>query len=36
MGGLPADDERALVFVDFFPPIVDDPDDFGRSRRRMR
>src|SRR5437870_13098724 len=24
------DDERALVFtVDFFPPIVDDPDDFG-------
>src|SRR5919198_1011002 len=24
------DDERALVFtIDFFPPIVDDPDDFG-------
>jgi selenide,water dikinase len=24
------DDERALVFtLDFFPPIVDDPDDFG-------
>src|SRR2546430_15340568 len=24
------DDERALVFtVDFFPPIVDDPHDFG-------
>src|SRR5437868_9162359 len=24
------DDERALVFtVDFFPPLVDDPDDFG-------
>jgi selenide,water dikinase len=24
------DDERALVFtVDFFPPIVDDPDDYG-------
>src|SRR5712692_2462076 len=24
------DDERALVFtVDFFPPIVDDPGDFG-------
>jgi selenide,water dikinase len=26
----PADDERALVFtIDFFPPIVDDPGDFG-------
>src|SRR5256714_253889 len=25
------DDERALVFtVDFFPPLVDDPDAFGR------
>ncbi|MBM3677485.1 MAG: selenide, water dikinase SelD [Actinobacteria bacterium] len=25
------DDERALVFtVDFFPPVVDDPRDFGR------
>src|SRR5688500_18187734 len=25
------DDERALVFtVDFFPPLVDDPDLFGR------
>jgi selenide, water dikinase len=25
------DDERALVFtVDFFPPLVDDPDTFGR------
>ncbi len=24
------DDERALIFtVDFFPPLVDDPDDFG-------
>ena len=24
------DDERALVFtIDFFPPIVDDPEDFG-------
>jgi selenide, water dikinase len=24
------DDDRALVFtVDFFPPLVDDPDDFG-------
>ena len=24
------DEERALVFtIDFFPPIVDDPDDFG-------
>jgi selenide,water dikinase len=24
------DDDRALVFtIDFFPPIVDDPDDFG-------
>ena len=24
------DDERALVFtVDFFPPVVDDPADFG-------
>lgn len=24
------DDEQALVFtIDFFPPIVDDPDDFG-------
>src|SRR5689334_12479505 len=24
------DDERAIVFtIDFFPPIVDDPDDFG-------
>src|SRR5919108_959823 len=24
------DDERALIFtLDFFPPIVDDPDDFG-------
>ena len=24
------DDERALVFtVDFFPPLVDDPRDFG-------
>src|SRR5882724_8013258 len=24
------DDERALVFtVDFFPPLVDDPADFG-------
>lgn len=24
------DDERAIVFtLDFFPPIVDDPDDFG-------
>src|SRR5947209_18550064 len=24
------DDERALVFtIDFFPPIVDDPGDFG-------
>jgi Selenophosphate synthase len=24
------DDERALVFtIDFFPPIVDDPTDFG-------
>jgi len=24
------DDERALVFtIDFFPPIVDDPDDYG-------
>src|SRR5437868_10965057 len=24
------DDERALVFtVDFFPPLVDDPGDFG-------
>ena len=24
------DDKRALVFtIDFFPPIVDDPDDFG-------
>src|SRR6266566_453932 len=24
------DDERALVFtIDFFPPIVDDPADFG-------
>jgi selenide,water dikinase len=24
------DDQRALVFtIDFFPPIVDDPDDFG-------
>ena len=24
------EDERALVFtIDFFPPIVDDPDDFG-------
>jgi selenide, water dikinase len=24
------DDERALVFtVDFFPPLVDDPDDYG-------
>src|SRR5213596_2291086 len=24
------DDERALVFtIDFFPPIVDDPSDFG-------
>ncbi len=24
------DDERALVFtIDFFPPIVDEPDDFG-------
>src|SRR5215213_4570701 len=24
------DDERALIFtLDFFPPVVDDPDDFG-------
>ena len=24
------DDERALIFtVDFFPPVVDDPRDFG-------
>ena len=24
------DDERALIFtVDFFPPLVDDPADFG-------
>src|SRR3954451_16890225 len=24
------DDERAIIFtIDFFPPIVDDPDDFG-------
>src|SRR5579884_2133859 len=24
------DDERALVFtIDFFPPLVDDPDDYG-------
>src|SRR5438477_3822276 len=24
------DDERALVFtLDFFPPLVDDPDDYG-------
>ena len=28
------DDERALVFtVDFFPPVVDDPHDFGAIGR---
>ncbi len=37
------DDDRALVFtVDFFPPVVDDPRDFGaiaaveRAQRRLR